>query len=82
MQHFNKCAVQNSTVSLLTVEGELCGWVVRAWRFQGTPLAVSGLIMQAEKERHPVWWGISGWGHVGEASAVAAGSDPGALTLV
>lgn len=29
-----------------------------------------------------MWWGISGWGHVGEAFAVAAGSDPGLLTLV
>lgn len=35
-----------------------------------------------KKERHPVWWGISGWGHVGEASAVAADRDPGALTPV
>lgn len=34
------------------------------------------------KERHLTWWGISGWGHVGEASAVAVGSGPGALTLV
>lgn len=55
---------------------------MRTWRFQWTPVGVSGLITPAEKERHPTWWGISGWGHVGEASDIAVGSDPGALTLV
>lgn len=47
-----------------------------------TPVGVSGLIMPAEKETHATWWGISGWGRREEASAVAASSDPGVLTLV
>lgn len=45
-----------------------------------TPVGVSGLIMPAEKETHLT--GISGWGLREEASAVAASSDPGGLTLV